>query len=248
MYVVMEIGRMAGAVVDTPFHVAQSGIMNGTMRKATDAEIVAANLEVVVEAPPVANDFGLPVGYRVEPTEGGGYDLFDPGGIRLNTLPIANLAAARSLAVDSVGMHIVEFLPVEESLTREVMDSQIAQRPVRTYTIEDYMAQEVEGGFNVVDPGGIKINEEPLTDIAACKALAAQHLALMIEQGEVPGPDGQEADNGDDREIVVPADWETMHHMKIKALARLIGGEEPADLAAAKATITDYNRRMAGAA
>lgn len=246
MFVVQLVGRMADSVVEMPFHVATSCLANGTVRRASEAEIMAAGLEVVIQAPAITADSAFPEGYRVEPTPEGGYDLFEPGGIRLNQEPYINMAAARSAAIQALDMHFSALIPVEEALSQEAMEAQIANRPERNFTLNDYQATPVdgeEGVFHVYDPGGIRLTEDPVIGLEAARAFAAEHLRLMLAQGEGPLRDG---DKREDAEVVVPDDWQTMHHMKVKALARLILGEEPANLDAAKAAIEDYLRRKAG--
>lgn len=243
MYAYSLVGRSADTVVEMPYHVFQSCLAAGTVRKATDAEIVAAGILIAVEAPPLTADSAFPAGYNAKPTDFGGYDLFEPGGIRLNEEPYPNLAAARSAAIAAVDMHVAPFVPVEEALSQEMIDSQLALRPERTFTLADYEARvNPAGGFDVVEPGGIIISEAPVASHEEARAIASEHLRIMLEQGEGPGPEG-EAGDGLDREVDVPADWESLHHMKIRALARVIdGGEEPASLDAAKASIREYIR------
>lgn len=244
MYVMQLVGRAADSVVEMPFHVAQIAITNGTCRKATEAEILAAGLGIPNQAPPLDTADVMPEGYSLKPFEHGGFDLFDPGGIRLNDEPYANAAAARSAAIEAVDMHVTRFVPIEEVLSPEMQALQLAQRPTRQFTTADYEARPTEdatdsGPFHVYDPGGIRLTEDPVPDIAAAREFAAEHLALMLAQGEGPDADGDVGNNVDE-EVQIPADWESLHHMKIRAFARLIAGEELPSLDAAKAAIRDY--------
>lgn len=240
MFVVQLVGRMADSVIETPYAAGTSGIASGIFRLATESEIANAGYEIPHEAPPITIEDGFPAGYTVEPTEHGGFDLFDQGGVRLNTQPYANLVAARSAAIESRDLAIT-LQPVDTAVNREMLESQLPQRPERTFTIKDYQAVIVgEGQFNVIDPGGVILNDEPLGSIDEAKAFAENHLRLMIEQGE--GPD-DEGDGVDDAEFEVPDGWQDLHHSKIRAMGRRISGEEPANTDAARAVIEDYVRR-----
>jgi len=241
MFVVQLVGRMADTVIETPYHAGSAGIANGTMRLATEDEVASAGYQIPHEQPPITIEEGFPAGYTVEPTEHGGFDLFNQGGIRLNTTPYVNLVAARSAAVENRDL-AVTLQPVDSAANREALEGQLAQRPERTFTMADYRATEApNGGFNILDPGGVVLNDEPLDSIETARAFAAEHLKTMIEQGEGP----EDLDNGgiEDAELEVPEDWQSLHHMKQRSIARKISGEEPANTDAAKAVIEDYLRR-----
>lgn len=245
MYVVQLIGRLADTVIELPYSAAQSGIAMGTCRIASDAEITRAGI-VPEEAPPIiADGNAMPDGYRFTPTEGGGYDLFDRGGVRLNDQPFPNVPAARSFALEHADESLIR-VPVSDQLNPEVQTDQIATRPVRKFTLADYRAEpgEITGTWDLFDAGGVKLNEEPLDSPDAAKAMAQEHLDLALEQGEHTENDPDRG-NEDDREVEVPTDWKELHHMKRKALARLIMGEEPPNLDAADAAIADYVKRSA---
>ena len=97
MYVRLLIGKAAGTVVDMPYHAATAGFAAGTCRAVTDLELRGSGTD-----PAGASDTApeaVPLGYRVLANEeDGGYDLFDPEGVRVNLAPIRSLAAARSIA------------------------------------------------------------------------------------------------------------------------------------------------------
>lgn len=97
MFVRQLIGREAGNIINLPFTAAQSCLAMGTAGEVTDEEIAAAGLEpepVVVNRPDE-----LPHGFRVETIPGGGFDLYDPGGVNISKdVDLPNLIAARDLA------------------------------------------------------------------------------------------------------------------------------------------------------
>jgi hypothetical protein len=97
MFVRQLIGREAGTIINLPFTAAQSCLAMGTVEAVTDEEIAAAGLEldpVVVNRPDE-----LPHGFRVETIPGGGFDLYDPGGVNISKeVDLPNLIAARDLA------------------------------------------------------------------------------------------------------------------------------------------------------
>ncbi|RUM06812.1 Rho termination factor N-terminal domain-containing protein [Rhizobium chutanense] len=98
MFVRQLIGREAGNIINMPYDAAQSCLAMGTVEAVTDEEIEAAGLEPA--EPAVANrPDELPRGFRVEAIAGGGYDLFDPGGVNVSKeVDLPNLVAARDLA------------------------------------------------------------------------------------------------------------------------------------------------------
>lgn len=247
MYVVQLIGRLAESVIELPYSAAQSGIAMGTCRLATDDEIKNAGI-IPIEAPILVSDeIAMPDGYRFEPTEHGGYDLFDRGGVRLNEEPFPNIPAARSFALEHADAGLIR-VNVSDQLNPEVQQGQLATRPVREFTLADYRAEpgEEEGTYNLFDVGGVKLNEEPLRSKEEAQALAQEHLDLALAQGEGPENDPGRG-NEEDREVEVPANWQELHHMKRKAIARLIMGEEPPNTDAADAAIADYVLRQKGA-
>lgn len=97
MFVRQLIGREAGTIINLPFTAAQSCLAMGTVEAVSDEEIAAAGLElepVVVNRPDE-----LPHGFRVETIPGGGFDLYDPGGVNISKeVDLPNLIAARDLA------------------------------------------------------------------------------------------------------------------------------------------------------
>ncbi|OWV67935.1 hypothetical protein ATY76_13495 [Rhizobium sp. R339] len=98
MFVRQLIGREAGNIINMPYDAAQSCLAMGTVEAVTDEEIAAAGLEA--PEPVVANrPDELPRGFRVEAIPGGGYDLFDPGGVNISKdVELPNMIAARELA------------------------------------------------------------------------------------------------------------------------------------------------------
>lgn len=98
MFVRQLIGREAGNIINMPYDAAQSCLAMGTVEAVTDEEIAAAGLEA--PEPVVANrPDELPRGFRVEAIPGGGFDLFDPGGVNISKdVELPNLVAARDLA------------------------------------------------------------------------------------------------------------------------------------------------------
>src|SRR3954471_20828631 len=97
MFVMQLIGRQADSVIDMPFAEAKACMENGTVRQATQEEITAAIEQP--SAPFVApRDEILLAGYRMEPSENGGYDVFDAGGVKISRSerqPLRNQLEAR---------------------------------------------------------------------------------------------------------------------------------------------------------
>lgn len=101
MFVKQLIGRQANMVIDMPFAEAKACIDNGTAVQATQEEITAAmeQSSAPVVAPP--NEVLL-AGYRVEPSEKGGYDVFDAGGVKISDSekqPLRNQLEAREFVL-----------------------------------------------------------------------------------------------------------------------------------------------------
>ncbi|MGO8093218.1 Rho termination factor N-terminal domain-containing protein [Rhizobium leguminosarum] len=98
MFVRQLIGREAGNIINMPYSAAQSCLAMGTVEAVTDEDIAAAGLEPA--EPLVANrPDELPRGFRVENIPGGGFDLYDPGGVNISRdVDLPNLIAARDLA------------------------------------------------------------------------------------------------------------------------------------------------------
>lgn len=69
---------------------------------------------------------------------------------------------------------------------------------------------------------------------------------LESEGALAPNPGGP-ADEGS-TEVVIPDNWQSLHHATKKKLAREISGEDPADTAAAEAVIEAEIARRAAAA
>lgn len=114
MFVRQLIGREAGNIINMPYDAAQSCLAMGTVEAVTDEEIAAAGLEA--PEPVVANrPDELPRGFRVEAIPGGGYDLFDPGGVNISKdVDLPNLIAARELAWSVI--HPVDATPDTDAL------------------------------------------------------------------------------------------------------------------------------------
>lgn len=235
MWVKQLIGRLAGSVVDLPYSAAENAIANGTAVAATDQEVVAAGFDVAPVAPPVALDV-MPIGYRVEPTEVGGFDLFDAGGVRLNEEPLPNMAAVLSEAHDRVAATVLPAttLPV------------VQVPPVTTdaaFSLADYRFEPVEGGgFILFDPAGVRLGDDVLPDEEAAELALRQHYAaargMTLEEMEA-----QEAEAARAHKILVPAGWRDLHHSQRRALARQITGAEPVNTAAADEAIEEYVTR-----
>ncbi|MBB4574394.1 hypothetical protein [Rhizobium lentis] len=114
MFVRQLIGREAGNIINMPYDAAQSCLAMGTVEAVTDEEIAAAGLEA--PEPVVANrPDELPRGFRVEAITGGGYDLFDPGGVNISLdVELPNMIAARELAWSVI--HPVDATPDTDAL------------------------------------------------------------------------------------------------------------------------------------
>ncbi|GLK67013.1 hypothetical protein [Hansschlegelia plantiphila] len=103
MFVRQLIGRQSGAILDMPYEAATSNIAAGTCAPVTDHELREAGVapEGGLEA---ARPEGIPSGFRIEPTEDGGFDVYEAGGIRINDQPFPNIPAARSAVLDYAGL------------------------------------------------------------------------------------------------------------------------------------------------
>jgi hypothetical protein len=98
MFVRQLIGRQANQIVDMPYADAMANLNAGTAARVTDDEVreaghqaEAANLEVPPEQ--------LLSGYRIEPAIEGGFDLYDPGGVKVSEKPFHNHIEARAGAI-----------------------------------------------------------------------------------------------------------------------------------------------------
>lgn len=234
MWVKQLIGRLAGSVVDLPFSAAENAIANGTALAATDREVIDAGFAVAAGPAPVALDV-MPIGYRVEPTEVGGFDLFDAAGIRLNGEPLPNMAAVLSFAHDHVAATVLPAgtLPLADLST----DTDTA------FSLADYRFEPVEGGgFILFDPAGARFGDETLVDEEAVNLAIRQHYAAArgLTLGEL---EAEEAEAARRNVVQVPADWRVLHHTRRRALAQQITGIAPADTAAADVIIKDYLTR-----
>lgn len=99
MWVKQLIGRQKDMIVEMPFAEAQLAIGNQTASQATPEEIVEAGHQPASQAVEVHPD-KLLEGYRIEPSEGGGFNIFDAGGVQLNDDPLHNHIVARDHAVN----------------------------------------------------------------------------------------------------------------------------------------------------
>lgn len=98
MYVRQLAGRQSGMIVEMDAVTAKAAIEQETAKIPTDEEIQEAgyqaeNRDVEVQPRQVL------LGYRVEPSlAGGGWDLFDAGGVKLNKEPFHNRPEAMDAA------------------------------------------------------------------------------------------------------------------------------------------------------
>lgn len=235
MWVKQLIGRLAGSVVDLPYSAAENAIANGTAVAAMDEEVIAAGFQVENGPAPVNLDV-MPIGYRVEPTEVGGFDLYDAGGVRLNEEPIPNMAAVLSGAHDhraatvlpAVTAPLVEVPPV-------VPDTAVSLASYRYEPLEG-------GGYILFDPAGLRLEGQALPDEDAVRLAIRQHFAasrgLTLEELEA-----EEAEAARKNAVQVPDGWRDLHHTQRRALARQITGQDPANTAAADEAIEEYVTR-----
>lgn len=99
MFVRQKIGRQAGQIVEMPFAEAKANIDAGTADRLTDEEIQEAGHQAAASNAEVPPD-QLMLGYRIEPAESGGFNLFDAGGVPVNKEgPFHNHIAARDAAL-----------------------------------------------------------------------------------------------------------------------------------------------------
>ena len=236
MWIKQLIGRLAGQVVDLPFSAAENVVANGTGVPATDAEVIAAGFEVVSVVVPVRTDV-LPLGYRVEPTEVGGYDLYDAAGALVNVAPIVNMIAAVEAAHNHREATVMPLATIPIGEMSPLLPTPALPR------IADYSFDPVEGGFDVFDPAGARINEAPVADEASVRALVLAHLAEATGRtvGEV---EADERELPPLVEIEVPQNWRDLHWSQRKALAlRINAGAPVANAAEADHVIEDYLTR-----
>jgi len=114
MFVRQLIGPQAGEIIDLPHHAAEACLAVGSAAPVTDEEIADAGLQSAPDfVPPKADE--LPPGYRLDLAEGGGYNVFDAGGVNLTAeQDIPNLAAARSFAIDHAQIGLVPVAVADE--------------------------------------------------------------------------------------------------------------------------------------
>jgi hypothetical protein len=237
MWIKQLIGRLAGQVVDLPFSAAENVLANGTGVLATDTEVIAAGFDPVPVVAPVRTDV-LPIGYRAEPTEVGGFDLYDAAGALVNVEPLANMIVAIEAAHDH---REAVFLPVQ-TIPVGQLPPELPIPP--RITTADYSFDPIDsGGFDVFDPAGLKINDGPVADEAAVRAMVLLHLA----QATGRTAEQVEADELEEPPVVettVPDDWRTLHWSQRKALAlRINGGAPVANAAEADHVIEEYLTR-----
>lgn len=232
MFVKQLIGRLAGTVVDMPYAAATSNIAAGTCVLATDEEVAAAGLTSAPIADPAPAE-ALPIGYRIEPAEVGGFDVYDPGGVRLNQMPHPNVPAARSAAAD----HAAGTVTVVAQVAIDALDEDEGGEIVLPdgYRLEPASFGE---GFDVFDPGSVLLNEEPIADEAEARLLAAQHHEGALGQEDLD-------DGGGDSTPLVPENWKDLHHSQRRALAARIAGRPFATTAQADEVIEEYLTRQA---
>ncbi|MER8615977.1 hypothetical protein NKG99_03850 [Mesorhizobium sp. M1409] len=102
MFVRQLIGREAGTIIELPYHAATASLGMGTCAEVSDAEIAEAGLIPAPTYSAIRPD-EMPAGYRAIPSEGGGFDVIDAGGVTVNKEFIPNLPAARSFALALAG-------------------------------------------------------------------------------------------------------------------------------------------------
>jgi hypothetical protein len=92
MFVMQLIGRQAETVIDMPYAEATACIGNGTVRRATEEQSTAPVVHMTTDQ--------LMAGYRIEPFEGAGFNVFDAGGVKINQEPLRNQLVAQEFVVD----------------------------------------------------------------------------------------------------------------------------------------------------
>lgn len=98
MWVRQKIGRTAGAIVEMPYEAAQAAMAAGNVVEVTDEELQKAGFPSQASVHDIPAD-KLLAEYRIEPSkEGPGFDIFEPGGVQINDMPVHNQAAARDEA------------------------------------------------------------------------------------------------------------------------------------------------------
>lgn len=134
MFVRQLIGPGAGTIIEVPYAVGQSLLMNGTAQAVTEQEIVDAGLDPEPK-PVIPPEEQLVSGYQfVINQDVGGYDVVDPTGIPLTLAegtpgPFPNLLQAKHFAVDHA--RAARNLPErtdEERENREAVDAKEAAR------------------------------------------------------------------------------------------------------------------------
>ncbi|WP_284317317.1 hypothetical protein [Methylobacterium gnaphalii] len=231
------VGRLAGQVIDVPFSAAEAAQINGTAVRATDDEVLAAGHALNPEIVP-ADRMTLPAGYSLEPTEVGGFDLFDAARLRLNQEPHPNIADAISAAHDHLAASVlvpvgdVGFVQLPTSTTQ-----------IPTITLDDYRFDELdEGGFLVYDPAGVPIQEEAFENEDVAYDAAREHFAASRGK-TLEELDADEAAAGAGDLAAVPEDWRSLHHTQRRALAQKIKGKPVANTAEADEVIEEYVTR-----
>lgn len=134
MFVRQLIGREAGTIIELPYHAATASLAMGTCAEVSDAEIAEAGLTPAPTYSAIRPD-EMPEGYRAIPSEGGGFDVIDAGGVVVNPDFIPNLPAARSFALALAGHEAPTAVPSQpeddlEKLTRAELDALAAERGV----------------------------------------------------------------------------------------------------------------------
>jgi hypothetical protein len=134
MFVRQLIGREAGTIINLPAHAAEASLLAGTVSTVTDEELAEAGLNET-PAEPLPYPEQMPPGFRAEPSEDGGFDVLDAGGVTLNTEFIPNLPAARSFAHDYVAAQsttapAVDPEPNLDKLSRAELDALAASRNI----------------------------------------------------------------------------------------------------------------------
>lgn len=128
MWVRQLIGRQAGTIVEMPFADAQLAKANDTAADVTAEEIAEAGHQVQAQATEAPAEKMIE-GYRVESSlRGGGFDVFDAGGVRINDDPLHNHIVARDHAVAHArAMRALPPLAVKTDRTAEYEKSTVDQ-------------------------------------------------------------------------------------------------------------------------
>src|SRR5215213_1788293 len=127
------IGKHAGQIVDMPYAVAQSCMAAGTVAEVNEQDVREAQA-IIQEGYPLLQADSIPDGYSVKPDEVEGWNVFDPGGARLNGRPLPNAVAARSYAMD---YHQTEAVSVPSEALRNQQKQQADAEKMRAQLFKE---------------------------------------------------------------------------------------------------------------